>query len=199
MRYVCIHAHFYQPPRENPWLGEVEVEEGAYPYHDWNERITEECYAPNTSSPLLDEEGRIKDLVNNYARISFDFGPTLLSWLERREREVYLAILEADKESRERFSGHGSALAHPYSHSILPLDNRRDKCTQILWGVRDFQKRFGRKPEGMWLPETAVDLETLDLLARMGIKFTILAPHQAARVRPLGEKKWMDVAGGRVD
>ncbi|MEM0358591.1 MAG: DUF3536 domain-containing protein [Candidatus Hadarchaeales archaeon] len=199
MKYVCIHAHFYQPPRENPWLGEVEVEEGAYPYHDWNERITEECYAPNTASPLLDERGRVKELVNNYSRISFDFGPTLLSWLEKKEKEVYRAILEADRESREKFSGHGSALAHPYSHSILPLDNRRDKCTQILWGVRDFQRRFGRKPEGMWLPETAVDLETLDFLARVGIKFTILAPHQAAKVRPLGERKWVDVSGGKVD
>ncbi|MEM2865933.1 MAG: DUF3536 domain-containing protein [Candidatus Hadarchaeales archaeon] len=199
MRYVCIHGHFYQPPRENPWLGEVEVEEGAHPHHDWNERITEECYAPNTASPLLDQEMRVKEFVNNYSRISFDFGPTLLSWLERRAREVYESILEADRESRERFSGHGSALAHPYAHSILPLDHRRDRCTQILWGVRDFQRRFGRKPEGMWLPETAVDLETLDFLARAGVKFTILAPHQAARVRPLGERRWVDVSGGRVD
>ncbi len=199
MRYVCIHAHFYQPPRENPWLEEVEAEEGAHPHHDWNERITEECYAPNTASPLLDGEGRVREFVNNYSRISFDFGPTLLSWLERRAKEVYRAILEADRESRERFSGHGSALAHPYAHSILPLDNRRDRCTQILWGVRDFRRRFGREPEGMWLPETAVDLETLDLLARAGVKFTILAPHQAARVRPLGERRWADVSGGKVD
>jgi len=199
MRYFCIHGHFYQPPRENPWIGEVEEEEGAYPYHDWNERITEECYAPNTSSPVLDEALRVRDFVNNYSRMSFDFGPTLLSWMERRCREVYRAILEADRLSRERFSGHGSALAHPYAHSILPLDSPRERRTQVLWGIRDFKHRFGREPEGMWLPETAVNLETLELLAERGIRFTILAPHQAARVREIGRREWREVSGGRVD
>jgi alpha-amylase/alpha-mannosidase (GH57 family) len=199
MRYVCIHGHFYQPPRENPWLGEVEEEEGAYPYHDWNERITEECYAPNTSSPVLNGDLRVRDFVNNYSRMSFDFGPTLLSWMERKAGEVYRALLEADRVSGERFSGHGSALAHPYAHSILPLDSPRDRRTQILWGMRDFRHRFGREPEGMWLPETAVNLETLELLAERGIKFTLLAPHQAARVRALGERRWREVSGGKVD
>ena len=199
MRYFCIHGHFYQPPRENPWTGEVEEEEGAHPYHDWNERITEECYAPNTSSPVLDEALRVREFVDNYSRMSFDFGPTLLSWLERRYGEVYRAILEADRVSRERFSGHGSALAHPYAHSILPLDSPRERRAQVLWGIRDFRRRFGREPEGMWLPETAVNLETLELLAERGIRFTVLAPHQAARVREIGRREWREVSGGRVD
>ncbi len=197
--FICIHGHFYQPPRENPWLGEIEVEDSAYPYHDWNQRITAECYAPNTASRILDPENRIIDIVNNYARISFDFGPTLLSWLEAHEPEVYRAVLEADRESRERFGGHGSALAQAYNHIILPLAVSRDKRTQVLWGIRDFQHRFGREPEGMWLPETAVDLETLDIMAELGLKFTVLAPHQAKRTRGTGQKAWKTAAGGRID
>jgi alpha-amylase/alpha-mannosidase (GH57 family) len=183
---VCIHGHFYQPPRENPWLEEVERQDSAHPYHDWNQRVTAECYAPNAWARILDDEGWISKIVNNYARISFDFGPTLLSWLERHATEVYRAIIEADRESRERFSGHGSALAQAYNHIIMPLANRRDKHTQIIWGIRDFEYRFGRRPEGMWLPETAVDLETLELMAREGLRFTVLAPHQARRVRRPG-------------
>jgi alpha-amylase/alpha-mannosidase (GH57 family) len=197
--FICIHGHFYQPPRENPWLGEIEVQDSAYPYHDWNQRITAECYAPNTASRILDPSNRIVDIVNNYTRISFDFGPTLLSWLEDHEPEVYRAVLEADRESRERFAGHGSALAQAYNHIILPLAVSRDKRTQILWGIRDFQHRFGRDPEGMWLPETAVDLETLDILAEQGLGFTILAPHQAKRFRGRGQKAWKTTAGGRID
>ncbi|HEV2854566.1 MAG TPA: DUF3536 domain-containing protein [Thermoanaerobaculia bacterium] len=180
-RHLCIHGHFYQPPRENPWLEAVEVQDSARPYHDWNERITAECYAPNAASRILDDEKRIARIVNNYARISFNFGPTLLSWLEQKEPEVYRSVLEADALSRERFGGHGSAIAQAYNHVILPLANRRDKRTQILWGIADFERRFGRFPEGMWLPETAVDLESLDLLAEAGIRFTILEPHQARR------------------
>ncbi|HSN88426.1 MAG TPA: DUF3536 domain-containing protein, partial [Thermoanaerobaculia bacterium] len=201
-RYLCIHGHFYQPPRENPWLEAVELQDSAYPYHDWNERITAECYAPNTASRILDGDGRIERIVNNYARISFNFGPTLLAWMEAKAPRAYSRVLEADRESAERFSGHGSALAQPYNHIILPLANRRDKKTQILWGLADFERRFGRKPEGAWLPEAAVDLETLDLLAEAGIRFTILEPHQARRVRPKGGKKkddWRDVSGGRID
>ncbi|HYT87927.1 MAG TPA: malto-oligosyltrehalose synthase, partial [Gemmataceae bacterium] len=198
-RYVCIHGHFYQPPRENAWLEAVELQDSAYPYHDWNERLTAECYAPNAVARILDGEGRIVRLVNNYARISFNFGPTLLAWLADNSPDVYRSLLEADRESQQHFSGHGSALAQAYNHLILPLANRRDKRTQVLWGARDFEHRFGRKPEGMWLPETAVDLETLDVLAECGIRFTILSPYQAGRVRELGDETWQPVAGGHID
>jgi alpha-amylase/alpha-mannosidase (GH57 family) len=201
-RYLCIHGHFYQPPRENPWLEAIEVQDSAHPYHDWNERITAECYAPNAASRILDGERRIERIVNNYAQISFNFGPTLLAWMEAKRPEVYRAILDADAESRARFSGHGSALAQAYHHSILPLANRRDKRTEILWGIADFERRFGRRPEGMWLPETAVDLESLDLMSEAGILFTILEPHQAGRVRAKsakGKEAWRDVSGGRID
>jgi alpha-amylase/alpha-mannosidase (GH57 family) len=198
-RFICIHAHFYQPPRENPWIETVEQQESAYPYHDWNERINAECYAPNGASRILDDAGRIRQIVNNYGRISFNFGPTLLSWMQENAPETYASILQADKESRQRFSGHGSALAQGYNHMILPLANAHDKHTQVFWGVRDFEHRFGYKPEGMWLPETAVDLETLEALAACGLKFTVLAPRQAARVRRIGGRSWKDVHGGRID
>ena len=198
-RFVCIHGHFYQPPRENPWLEAVELQDSAYPYHDWNQRITAECYAANAAARILDGEGRIERIVSTYERISFNFGPTLLAWLERHDAATYAAILAADLASRRRFSGHGSALAQGYNHMILPLASRADKITQVRWGIADFVHRFGRQPEGMWLPETAVDLETLEVLAEAGLRFTVLAPHQAARVRRLGERDWHDVGGGRVD
>ncbi len=198
-RYVCIHGHFYQPPRENPWLEEVEVQDSSAPYHDWNARVTAQCYAPNTASRLLDPDARIIDIVNNYSRMSFNFGPTLLSWLERQDPETYRAIIEADRMSRERYGGHGSALAQVYNHLIMPLASRRDKLTQVRWGLADFRRRFGREPEGMWLAETAVDLETLDILAEHNIRFTILAPRQAARVRRLDAGDWQDVSGEKVD
>jgi len=199
MGYVCVHGHFYQPPRENPWLEAVELQDSAYPYHDWNERITAECYAPNSAARIQNAEGRIIRIVNNYERISFNFGPTLLSWMEIQAPRVYRAILEADQASQERFSGHGSALAQAYHHVIMPLANRRDKHTQVAWGIRDFEHRFGRIPEGMWLPETAVDLETLEILAEFGVKFTILAPRQARRVSKIGGRSWKDVSGERID
>lgn len=196
----CIHGHFYQPLRETPWLEGVELEDSAYPYHDWNERITAECYAPNTASRILDTEKRITEIVNNYSKMSFNFGPTPLGWIERHQTEVYHAIFEADRLSMEKFSGHGSALAQVYNHMIMPLANRRDKYTQVLWGIKDFEKRFGRFPEGMWLPETAVDTETLELLAEVGIKFTVLAPSQAKRVKRMRKGvKWYNVDGGRID
>ncbi len=198
-KYVCIHGHFYQPPRENPWLEAIEQQDSAYPYHDWNERITAECYAPNSASRIKDGEDRITGIVNNYAKISFNFGPTLLSWLEQTSPEVYGAILAADEESRRNFSGHGSAMAQAYNHLIMPLACRRDKITQIRWGLRDFESRFHRAPEGMWLAETAVDLETLDLLAEHGIRFTVLAPNQARRVRKIGESNWEELANGGID
>jgi alpha-amylase/alpha-mannosidase (GH57 family) len=178
-KFLCIHSHFYQPPRENPWLEAIDYQESASPYHDWNERVTAECYRPNGQSRILDHEGRVVRLTNNYARISFNFGPTILSWLEQNDQVAYSAILEGDKKSRERFGGHGSAIAQAYNHVILPLANRRDKETQIKWGLRDFEKRFGREAEALWLPETAVDTETLEILADHGMKYVILAPRQA--------------------
>lgn len=198
-RYLCIHGHFYQPPRENPWLESVEYQESAYPFHDWNERVTAECYGPNANSRILDDEGFITRIVSNYSQISFNFGPTLLAWMERARPDIYQAILRADVDSRRRFSGHGSAMAQAYNHSILPLCNERDKRTQIHWGIGDFEHRFGRAPEGMWLPETAVDIETLEALAEAEIRFTVLAPHQAAAVRPPGRKDWIDISGARID
>jgi hypothetical protein len=198
-RYICIHGHFYQPPRENPWLEVVEQQDSAAPYHDWNERITAECYGPNAVSRMVDERDRITELVNNYARISFNFGPTLLSWLEQKAPEVYGAVIAADAESRDRFSGHGSALAQAYNHAILPLADLRDKQTQVRWGLRDFEHRFGRRAEGLWLPETAADVPTLEVLAAEGVTFTVLAPSQAKRVRLLGARAWKDVSGGRID
>jgi alpha-amylase/alpha-mannosidase (GH57 family) len=198
-RYICIHGHFYQPPRENPWLEEIELQDSAYPYHDWNERIAAECYAPNGASRILGGDGRILKIPNNYARISFNFGPTLLAWLEAKAPELYESILTADRLSQEAFGGHGSAMAQAYNHLILPLANARDRYTQVLWGIRDFEHRFKRAPEGMWLPETAVDLETLDCMAELGVRFTILAPHQARRVRLIGKRNWQDVSGQRID
>jgi len=198
-RYICIHAHFYQPPRENPWLETVEVQDSAYPFHDWNQRITNECYAPNAASRILDDQGCIAKITNNYANISFNFGPTLLSWLEAQEPEVYRSILDADRMSQERFSGHGSAIAQVYNHMILPLANNHDRYTQIYWGIRDFESRFKRKPEGMWLSETAVDMQSLDVMAQLGIKFTILSPYQAWRFRRLGMRAYRDASGAKID
>jgi alpha-amylase/alpha-mannosidase (GH57 family) len=174
-RYLCIHCHFYQPPRENPWLEAIERQDSADPYHDWNERITAECYAPNAAARILNSEGKISRIVNNYASISYNFGPTLLSWMEEKTPEIYSAILDSDVLSREKFSGHGNAIAQAYNHTILPLSNLRDRQTQVLWGLKDFEHRFRRPAEGMWLPETAVDELTLETLADAGVKFTILA------------------------
>jgi alpha-amylase/alpha-mannosidase (GH57 family) len=198
-RFICIHGHFYQPPRENPWLESVELQDSASPYHDWNERITSECYGPNATARILNGRGQISEITSNYSRISFNFGPTLLAWMKDKMPEIHDAIVAADVKSRERFSGHGSAIAQVYNHMILPLAHTRDRQTQVMWGIRDFEARFGRKPEGMWLAETAADIETLDTLAQHGIKFTILSPFQASRVREIGKRNWKDVNGGRID
>jgi alpha-amylase/alpha-mannosidase (GH57 family) len=201
MKFVCIHCHFYQPPRENPWLEQIELQDSAYPYHDWNARISAECYGPNLAARILDNEQRITRIVNNYSKISFNFGPTLLSWAEEHSPDLYRGLQEADKQSQRNFSGHGSATAQAYNHMILPLANSRDKKTQIRWGFEDFVRRFGRLPEGMWLPETAVDLESLDLMAQAGVQYTILAPHQAKAMRPLGDSgaAWQDATGAKID
>jgi len=192
-KYVCIHGHFYQPPRENAWLEVIELQDSATPWHDWNERINFECYAPNTAARILDGNDLIRKIVNNYTRISFNFGPTLLSWMEKADPETYRKILNADRISQAKFGGHGSALAQVHSHLILPLANRRDKETQIIWGIKDFEHRFQRKPEGMWLSETAADTETLEVLAENDIKFTILAPRQAKAIRKIGEEDWHEL------
>ena len=194
-RAIVIHGHFYQPPRENPWLESVEVQDSAAPYHDWNERVTVECYAPNTAARRVDEHNRVLDIVNNFEKISFNIGPTLFAWLERHRPEVYAKIIAADRASVVARDGHGNASAQVYNHMIMPLATRRDKVTQVRWGIDDFRARFGREPEGLWLPETAVDNESLEVLAEAGVKFTVLAPHQALRVRPLGAATWEETTG----
>ncbi|MGH7454239.1 MAG: DUF3536 domain-containing protein, partial [bacterium] len=180
---LVIHGHFYQPPRENAWTESIVRQESAHPYHDWNERINAECYRPNAFARIVDHTNRIINIVNNYAQVSFNFGPTLLSWLERYSPATYRRILEADKASLERFHGHGNAVAQAYNHAILPLCNARDKVTQMRWGIADFRYRFDREPEAMWLPETAVNDATLRVLVDHGMKFVILSPHQAKRIR----------------
>lgn len=196
-RLLCLHGHFYQPPRENPWIEEIEVQDSAEPFHDWNERIAAECYAPNGAARLKTTDDRIGDIVNNYVHLSFNFGPTLLAWLERERPDVYATVLEADAASLA-VRGHGNALAQGYNHAILPLASARDRRTQIRWGLADFRRRFGREAEGFWLPETAVDVPTLSALAEEGIRFTVLSPYQARRVRPPGEE-WRDAVGARFD
>jgi len=197
--YLVVHGHFYQPPRENPWTGRLEREISAHPWHDWNERITAECYRPNAFAHVLAQEGRIVGIVNNYAHMSFDLGPTLAGWLAREAPETYERMREGDRDSARRRGGHGNAMAQAYSHAILPLMNDRDKRTQIRWGQADFHARFGRPPEGMWLPEAAVDEATLDVLAEEGVRFTVLSPTQAAATRPIGSAEWVEVREADLD
>jgi alpha-amylase/alpha-mannosidase (GH57 family) len=189
-KYICIHGHFYQPPRENPWLNQIEVDDSASPYHDWNTRITHECYQPNAFARVLNDQDEIIKIINNYRHISFNFGPTLLSWLEVHNPDTYQRILTADQQSLLQY-GAGNAVAQVYNHLIMPLASRQDKELQVLWGIADFVKRFGRQPEGMWLAETGVDLETLEVLAEQGIRYTILAPKQA-KAFSLDGKKWTE-------
>ena len=196
---LVIHGHFYQPPRESPWTGEVDREPSAHPFHDWNERIHAECYRANAFARILDGFGRVSRIVNNYARISFNVGPTLLSWLERHAPPTYEAILAADRASAKENGGHGNAIAQGYNHVILPLCNDRDRRTQVRWGLADFRHRFGREAEAMWLPETACNAETLDTLIEEGMRYVILSPHQAEAVRAPGTDRWRSVADGSVD
>ncbi|PSF36246.1 glycoside hydrolase [Aphanothece hegewaldii CCALA 016] len=202
--YITIHGHYYQPPRENPYLDTIERQPSAYPFHDWNERIHHECYRPNAFARILNERGEVVGIVNNFEYLSFNIGPTLMSWLQMYDIEVYQRIIEADQKSCQRLNGHGNAIAQVYNHIILPLANQRDKTTQIRWGKADFKKRFGRDPEGMWLAETAVDYATIETLINEGIKFTILAPSQAQRCRPFPteldpEPEWLAVGGSQID
>jgi len=194
-RKVCIHGHFYQPDRADPWTGQVPPEPAAAPFHDWNERIAVECYRANAAARRLDADGNIDHIVCNYERMSWNAGPSLLSWLEQHEPWTYRAMVEADAAGADRFSGHGPALAQPWVHAILPLAPDRDKDTVIRWGLTDFERRFGRTPEGMWLPETAVDTPTLEALAAAGLAFTVLAPWQAAQVRAPGQP-WQQTPAG---
>jgi len=196
--YVVIHGHFYQPPRENPWIEQIEMETSAYPYHDWNVRINAECYTPNSCARIFDGQSRILDIINNYELMSFNFGPTLISWLEAKAPQTYRRILEADRRSLDRL-GSGNAIAQAYNHAILPLATPRDRETQISWGLQDFRHRFQRMPEAMWLPETAVNLPTLAALVEHGLKFVILSPYQAQRVRPLAGGPWVRVEGHTLD
>jgi alpha-amylase/alpha-mannosidase (GH57 family) len=199
-RYVCIHGHFYQPPRENPWLETVETQDSAAPYHDWNERVCSECYATNGAARVVNNKNQITRIVNNYARISFNFGPTLLSWLKEKAPRTYRMVLDGERRSRKNFKAHSSAMAQVYNHVIMPLANRRDKITQIRWGIADYQQHYGLAPEGMWLAETAADTESLQLLAQNGIKFTVLAPHQCKRIRALKDDAgWADTPDASVD
>lgn len=197
--FLAIHGHFYQPPRENPWLESIELQDSASPFHDWNERINSECYNPNSVSKIVDNRNRILDVVNNYKYISFNFGPTLLSWMEEYTPLAYERVIKADIESVNEHDGHGNAIAQVYNHMIMPLANEKDKQTQVIWGIKDFETRFGRKPEGMWLAETAVDDDSLRVLVENGIKFTILSPYQALKVRKIGDKDWTDVSWGNID
>ncbi len=198
-KYLCVHGHFYQPPRENPWLETIERQESAAPFHDWNDRIHFECYQPNAFSRIYDDHGKILDLVNNYELISFNFGPTLLSWLEQKKPETYRQILRADQNSLKQNQGAGNAIAQVYNHMILPLANRRDKITQVKWGIEDFKYRFGHKPESIWLSETACNEETLEVLVEEGVKFIILAPIQAEAIRDLNKEDWIDVSHSNIN
>ncbi len=198
-KYICIHGHFYQPPRENAWLEVIEPQESAAPFHDWNERINFECYATNAVARILDSDHKIVRILNNYSRISFNFGATLLSWMEKQDPETYRLIQEADRESQKRFNGHGSAVAQVHGHLILPLANQNDRITQVYWGLRDFEHRFGRTPEGMWLAETAVNTESLEALADYGIKYTILAPRQAKAFRSIQGGDWIGIVNENID
>jgi alpha-amylase/alpha-mannosidase (GH57 family) len=197
--FLCIHGHFYQPPRENPWNNEIEQQPSAAPFHDWNERIFQECYKPNTEAVIIDDTGKVLRRVNNYEYLNFNFGPTLLSWIESKHPNTYAKILEADRKSIAVHNGHGNAIAQVYNHIIMPLANKRDKTTQIKWGIKDFEYRFERKPEGMWLSETACNNATLEVLIEEGIKYTILDPSQAEKIRKIGTAYWEEVIGGRVN
>ncbi len=198
MTSLIIHGHFYQPPRENPWTGIVDAEPTATPFHDWNERIHAECYAPNSAVRMIDKSGA-EQIVNNYQHISFNFGPTLLAWLERAHPETYASILRADAESVRRHDGHGNAIAQAYGHAILPLCNERDRRTHVRWGLADFRRRFNRVAESIWLPETACNDDVLNLLIDEEVRYVILAPPQAARVRSTADSEWGAVSEGKLD
>ncbi len=198
-KFICIHGHYYQPPRENAWLEAIEKQDSATPFHDWNERINFECYAPNTAARILESDHNIIKINNNYAQISFNFGPTLLSWLKKEDEDTHRAIIDADRQSARHFNGHGSAIAQVYNHIIMPLANERDKDTQIIWGIKEFESQFQRTPKGMWLAETAADTDTLEALVRHGIEYTILAPRQAQAFKRISDNEWTPLNDSGID
>ena len=199
-RFVIVHGHFYQPPRENPWLDIVERQISAAPHHDWNERVYDQCYRPNAYSRLLDKKGMILDIYNNYRSLDFNFGPTLFSWMLREHPKTARRIIDADSESCRRFQDHGNAIGQVYNHLIMPLAKRRDQLTQIRWAKRFFRQHFQRDLEGLWLAETAINMETVRCLVEEGIRFVILSPSQAQRVRPLdGSQQWQETAHHGID
>jgi len=197
-KYLIIHGHFYQPPRENPWIAEIERQDGAFPYHDFNEKIDAECYTPNAFSKYLDGFGRILDIVNNYDFLDFNFGPTLMGWIKNKNKDTYNKIVEGDRESCKRLEGHGNAIAQVYNHVIMPLADKKRKEIQVKWAIKDFKRHFDRDPEGMWLAETAIDIETVKVLIDNNIKFTILSPYQALKFREIGSQMWNDVSQGTI-
>jgi alpha-amylase/alpha-mannosidase (GH57 family) len=199
MRYVCVHGHFYQPPRENPWTEEIDPQPSAAPFHDWNEGIHGECCRAKAAAPILDAAGRTARVSNNYGYFSFNFGPTLLSWMDRHDPQFVAELVQADREARQRYGGHGPAMAQAWGHPIMPLCDERDRTTQTLWGLQEFSFRFGRQSEGFWLPETAVDSATLETLSLNGVRFVVLAPHQAEAVQYADEEEWHDVSDGSID
>ena len=178
---LCIHGHFYQPPREDPWLGSILAEPSAAPMRNWNERITRESYAPMAWARRLDSRGKITDLLNSYEWISFNAGPTLLRWMRHSFPRVLERMVDGDAKSRARW-GHGNAIAQIYHHIIMPLASAEDRAIETRWAIDDFRHYFGRDPEGMWLSECATDLPSLESLAEQGIRFVILAPRQARAV-----------------
>jgi alpha-amylase/alpha-mannosidase (GH57 family) len=198
-KFLVIHGHFYQPPRENPWTGRVDRQESAHPHHDWNERVTAQCYGPNATSRILSGGGQIDRIVNNYELMSFNIGPTLFSWLEDERPEVARRIVAADAVSRQRLDGCGNAMAQVHGHLIMPLADEQDRATQLAWGKADFQHRFGRAPAGIWLAETAIDRKTADAVIEAGFQFVILSPFQAEKVRPVAGGEWIDVSATLPD
>ncbi len=199
MIHICIHGHFYQPPRENPWTGEIEKQDSAAPYHDWNERIHHECYQANGEAEIIDDKEKVVAIVNNYELLNFNFGPTLLAWIKHKHPETYGKIIEADSKSIPLHNGHGNAIAMCYNHMIMPLANLNDKITQVIWGMSDFKYHFGRGSEGIWLPETACNPETIEVLINLGVKYIILDTSQAAFYRKSGNDKWIDVTDGSIN
>ncbi len=196
---ICIHGHFYQPPRENPWTGEIEKQDSAAPFHDWNEKIYQECYKTNAHARIINDKGVVLKEINNYAYLNFNFGPTLLNWIKIKHPETYKEIIEADKQSIHLHNGHGNAIAMAYNHIIMPLANEHDKITQVKWGLKDFEFHFGRKSESIWLPETACNWDTIEVLISEGIKYIILDVSQAEKIRKIGDESWTDVSNGSID